>query len=164
MVVKDYIVYRIIPIDTEVEVGAPSLPSKWKTLGDYKNRQEETLEKYRPNGFPRRYNCLFVCFSKENAYEWARIKYCKRDTPYKLLTLEITGELFWFMSDCYNLLNEYSTQQEFDNAAINYWNSLIEDNSLLSLDNGYEGLFVGENKIIEIEYKNYINGESVDVE
>lgn len=164
MVVKDYIVYRIIPFEAEVKVGDRALPSKWKSLGDYKKRQEETLEKHRPNVFLRRDNCLYVCFSKENAYEWARIMYCKRDTPYKLLTLEITGELFWFMSDCYNLLIEHSTQQEFDNAAINYWNSLIEDKSLLSLDNGYEGLFVGEAVIKAIEYKNYINGESKDIE
>jgi prophage antirepressor-like protein len=41
---------------------------------------------------------------------------------------------------------------------------LIEDKSLLSLDNGYEGLFVGDAVVKAIEYKNYINGESKDVE
>ena len=56
MVVKDHIVYRIIPFEAEVKVGDPALPSKWKALGNYKKRQEETLEKYRPNGFPRRDN------------------------------------------------------------------------------------------------------------
>ena len=33
----------------------------------------------------------------------------------------------------------------------------------LCRDKGYEGLFVGENKIIAIEHKNYINGESQDI-
>lgn len=164
MVVKDHIVYRIIPFDAEVKVGDRALPSKWKALGDYKKRQEETLEKHRPNGLPKRDNCLYVCFSKENAYEWARIKYCKRNTCYKLLTLELTGELCWLKADCYNFLNECSTQQDFDNEAIRYWESLIEDKSLLSLDNGYEGLFVGDAVVKAIEYKNYINGESMDVE
>ena len=164
MVVKDHIVYRIIPFDAEVKVGDRALPSKWKALGNYKKRQEETLEKHRPNGLPRRHNCLYVCFSKENAYEWARIKYCKRNTCYKLLTLELTGELCWLKADCYNFLNECSTQQDFDNEAIRYWESLIEDKSLLSLDNGYEGLFVGDAVVKAIEYKNYINGESMDVE
>jgi len=163
MVVKDHIVYRIIPFEAEVKVGDRALPSKWKTLGDYKKRQEETLEKHRPNGFLRRDNCLYVCFSKENAYEWAFIKYGKRNTPYKLLTLQINGDLFWLKSDCFNFLNKNSTQQEYEKASIDYWNSLVEDERLLSLDKGYEGLFVGENIIISIEYKNYINGDSYDI-
>lgn len=53
---------------------------------------------------------------------------------------------------------------KYDKASIDYWNSLIEDEKLLSLDKGYEGLFVGENKIIAIEYKKYFNGESYDIE
>lgn len=164
MVVKDHIVYRIIPFDAEVKLGDRVFPSKRKILGKYKKRQEDSLEKHRLNGLPRRDECLYACFSKENAYEWARIKYCKRKTCYKLLTLEITGELCWFKADCYNFLGEGSTQQDFDNAAIHYWESLIENESLLSLDNGYEGLFVGEAVVKAIEYKNYINGESMDVE
>lgn len=164
MVVKDHIVYRIIPFDAEVKVGDRALPSKWKALGDYKKRQEETLEKHRPNGLPRRDNCLYVCFSKENAYEWARIKYCKRNTCYKLLTLEITGVLYWLMSDCYNQLGEIFTQKQLNDACKDYWNSMTEDKGTLVLDKGYEGLFVGEAKVVAIEYKNYMSGESFDVE
>jgi hypothetical protein len=164
MIVKEIFVYRIVPYYSDVKEGDFAHPSKWEIKGERKQKIEECLEANRPSSYPKRDKCLYVCFSKENAYEWARIKYCKKDTPYKLLTLEITGELFWFMSDYYNLLDEYSTQQEFDNAAINYWNSLIEDERFLPLDKGYEGLFVGKNKIIAIEYKNYINGESRDIE
>ena len=133
-------------------------------MGDYKRRQEEALEEHRPKGFPRRDSCLYVCFSKENAYEWAYIKYGKRNTPYKLLTLQIDGDLYWLKSDSYNFLDENSSLQMYDQASEDYWNSLIEDERLLLLDKGYEGLFVGENKIIAIEYKNYINGESIDIE
>ena len=163
MVVKNHIVYRIIPFDAEVKEGDPALPSKWETMGDCKLRQEELLEKHRPKLYPRRDKCLFVCFSKENAYEWAYIKYRERNTSYKLLTLIIDGDLYWLKSDSYNFLNKNSTQQEFDKASIDYWNSLIEDERLLPLDRGYEGLFIGESKIIAIENKNYINGESVDI-
>ena len=164
MIVKRYIVYRIVPSDTDVKVGEPALPSKWKTMGNYKRRQEEFLEKHRPEEFPRRDSCLFVCFSKENAYEWAYIKYGRRNTSYKLLTLQIDGDLYWLKSDSYNFLNENSTQQEYDEASEDYWNSLIEDERLLPLDKGYEGLFVGENKILASGIINYVNGESIDVE
>jgi len=163
MKVENGIVYRVVDFDVEDIEGSPTLPSKWGAVGDYKQHQEETLEKYRPNGFPQRDNCLYVCFSKENAYEWAFIKYGKRNTPYKLLTLQINGDLFWLKSDCFNFLNKNSTQQEYEKASIDYWNSLVEDERLLSLDKGYEGLFVGENIIISIEYKNYINGDSYDI-
>jgi hypothetical protein len=164
MVVKDHIVYRIIPFEAEVKVGDRALPSKWKALGDYKKRQEETLEKHRPNGFPRRDNCLYVCFSKENAYEWAYIMYGRQNTPYKLLTLEVTGDLYWFMSDCFNLLGDKFTHEKLDKACRDYWNSMTENRNNLILDKGYEGLFVGEAIVKAIEYKNYINGESKDVE
>ena len=163
MIVKNHIVYRIIPFDADVKVGESALPSKRKAIGNYKQHQEDTLEKHRPKGFPQRDNCLYVCFSKENAYEWAYIKYGKQNTPYKLLTLQIDGDLYWLKSDSYNFLTKNSTQQECDKASLDYWNSLIEDEKLLSLDKGYEGLFVGENKIIAIEHKNYINGESLDI-
>lgn len=163
MIVEKHIVYRIVPFDADAKVGEPALPSKWEIMGNYKIRQEETLEEHRPKGFPQRDNCLYVCFSKENAYEWAFIKYGKRNTPYKLLTLQINGDLFWLKSDCFNFLNKNSTQQEYEKASIDYWNSLVEDERLLSLDKGYEGLFVGENIIISIEYKNYINGDSYDI-
>lgn len=164
MIVEKQIVYRIVPFDADVKVEEPALPSKWKTTGNYKLRQEETLEEHRPKGFPRRDSCLYVCFSKENAYEWAYIKYGKRNIPYKLLTLQIDGDLYWLKSDCYNFLDENSSQQMYDQASEDYWNSLIEDEKLLTLDKGYEGLFVGKNKIIAIEFKNYINGESYDIE
>ena len=164
MIVKNHIVYRIIPFDADVKVGESALPSKRKAIGDYKKRKEEALEVHRPKGFPQRDNCLYVCFSKENAYEWAYIKYGKQNTPYKLLTLQIDGDLYWLKSDIYNFLDENSSQQKYNQASDDYWNSLIEDERFLALDKGYEGLFVGENKIIAIEYKNYINGESLDIE
>ncbi len=164
MIVKNHIVYRIIPFDADVKVGESELPSKREAIGNYKQRQEDTLEEHRTKGFPQRDKCLYVCFSKENAYEWAYIKYGKQNTPYKLLTLQIDGDLYWLKSDSYNFLTKNSTQQEYDKASIDYWNSLIEDEKLLSLDKGYEGLFVGENKIIAIEYKKYFNGESYDIE
>lgn len=163
MIVKNHIVYRIIPFDADVKVGESALPSKRKAIGNYKQRQEDTLEKHRPKGFPQRDNCLYVCFSKENAYEWAYIKYGKQNTRYKLLTLQIDGDLYWLKSDSYNFLTKNSTQQEYDKASIDYWNSLIEDEKLLSLDKGYEGLFVGKKKIIAIENKNYIKGKSYDI-
>ncbi len=164
MIVEKYIVYRVVDFDVEIKEGFPAIPSKWKALEDYKKCIEETLEKHRPNGFPRRDNCLYVCFSKENAYEWAYIKYWKKDTPYKLLTLEITGELYWFMSDCYNFLGDKFTHEQLDKACKDYWNSMTENKNNLILDKGYEGLFVGDAVVKAIEYKNYINGKSVDVE
>ncbi len=164
MRVEKVIVYRIVPFDLDVKIGESAQSTKWRVIKDYKLQLEKTLEKHRPKEFPPRKKCLFVCFSKENAYEWAYIKYGKRNTPYKLLTIQIDGDLYWLKSDSYNFLNEYSTQQEFDQASVEYWNSLIENERLLPLDKGYEGLFVGKNKIIAIENKNYIDGESFDVE
>ena len=164
MIVKNHIVYRIIPFDAEVKVGDFVHPSKWEINGDRKKKIEDRLEVNRPKSYPKRDKCLYVCFSKENAYEWAYIKYGRQNTAYKLLTLEVIGYLYWFMSDCYNLLGDKFTHEKLDKACINYWNSLIEDERLLSLDNGYEGLFVGDAIVKAIEYKNYINGESYDVE
>lgn len=164
MEVEDYIVYRIIPFEAEVKVGDPALPSKWNALEDYKKCIEETLERHRPDGLPRRDKCLYVCFSKENAYEWAYIKYGRQNTTYKLLTLDITGDLYWFMSDCYNFLGNKFTQERLDKACKDYWSSMTEDKGTLVLDKGYEGLFVGEAKVVAIEYKNYMSGESFDVE
>jgi len=164
MIVEKYIVYRVVDFDVEIKEGSPALPSKWKALEDYKKCIEETLEKHRPNGLPRRDNCLYVCFSKENAYEWAYIKYWKKDTPYKLLTLEITGELYWFMADYYNLLGDKFTHRQLDKACKDYWNSMTENRNDLMLDKGYEGLFVGAAIVKTIEYKNYYNGESKDIE
>lgn len=164
MIVKNHIVYRIVPFDADVKVGESALPAKRKAIGDYKQRQEEALENHRPKGFPRRDRCLYVCFSKKNAYEWAYIKYGKRNTPYKLLTLEASGNLFWLKACYYNRLLISDSQEKYDTASIDYWNSLVEDECCLTLDNEYEGLFIGENNIISIEYMNYINGESYDIE
>ena len=126
MKVEKYKVYRVVPFDTEVKVGDLACPSKREIEGEWKKDIEESLEINRPKTFPKRDKCLYVCFSKENAYEWARIKYGKRDTPYKLLTLELTGELYWFMSDCYNLFGDVFTQERLDKACIDYWNSLCK--------------------------------------
>lgn len=164
MKVDNKTVFRVIDYDIPAKEGESALPSKWEVLGEYKQHQEESLEKLRPKEYPQREECLYVCFSKENAYEWARIKYNHQNTYYIILTLEVSGDLFWLKANCYNYLRKNDTQEEFDQAAINYWNSVIEDDSLLTLDQGYEGLFVGKNKIIKIEYKNYINGKSFDIE
>jgi prophage antirepressor-like protein len=40
----------------------------------------------------------------------------------------------------------------------------MTDNNNLILDKGYEGLFVGDAVVKTIEYKNYTNGESIDVD
>ena len=164
MEVNKFTVYRIVPFESPVNIGDSVIPSKCKIKGERKERIEEALEENRPALYPQRDNCLYVCFSKENAYEWANIKYGRRNTTYKLLTLEVTGELYWFMSDCYNLLMESFAQNKLNEVCVNYWESIIENVSALKLDKGYEGLFVDKAVVKTIEYKNYINGESVDVE
>ena len=164
MKVEKYEAFRIVPFDADIEVGDLAYPSKWEVKGERKKKIEDCLESNRPKSYSKRDICLYVCFSKENAYEWARIKYCKRNTCYKLLTLEITGVLYWLMSDCYNQLGEIFTQKQLNDACKDYWNSMTEDKGTLVLDKGYEGLFVGEAKVVAIEYKNYMSGESFDVE
>lgn len=164
MKVVKYIVYRIVPFDAELKVGDFVNPSKWEVKGELKKKIEKCLEINRPKLYPKRYKCLYVCFSKENAYEWAKIIYGRRDTPYKLLNLEITGDLYWLMSDCYNRLGDKFTHEQLDKACKDYWNSMTDSNINLILDKGYEGLFVGEAKVVAIEYKNYMSGESFDVE
>lgn len=157
-------VYRIVPFDADVEVGGIAYPSKWEVKGERKKKIEDCLEANRPKSYPKRDKCLYVCFSKENAYEWAYIKYGRQNTPYKLLTLEVSGDLYWFMSDCYNRLGDKFTHEQLDDACNNYWNSMIENRNDLVLDKGYEGLFVGEAIVKGIDYKNYINGETIDIE
>ena len=164
MKVENIIVYREVPFDTDVKVGDLVYPSKWEIESERKKRIETVLEANRPEKYPQRDKCLYVCFSKENAYEWARIKYCKSNTSYKLLTLELTGELYWFMSDCYNLFIDVVTPEQLDKACRDYWNSMTENRNSLILDKGYEGLFMGDAVVKAIEYKNYVNGESIDVE
>lgn len=160
MKVEKYEAYRIVPFDADVEVGDFANPSKCKVKGERKKKMEDCLEANRPKPYPKRDNCL----SNENAYEWAGIIYSKKDTPYKLLTLELTGELYWFMSDCYNLLGDVFTHEQLDKACKDYWNSIIENSNELKLDKGYEDLFVGDAVVKALEYKNYINGESLDIE
>ena len=77
MKVENIIVYREVPFDTDVKVGDLVYPSKWEIESERKKRIETVLEANRPEKYPQRDKCLYVCFSKENAYEWARIKYCK---------------------------------------------------------------------------------------
>lgn len=164
MKVAKYMVYRVVPFDSDVKEGKFEYPSNREIKGELKKKIEDCLEANRPMSYPKRDKCLNVCFSKENAYEWARIKYREKDTPYKLLSLEITGDLYWFMSDCYNFLGDKFTNEQLVKACNDYWNSMTENNNNLLLDKGYEGLFVGEAIVKAIEYKNYINGESIDVE
>ena len=165
MRVNNYIVYRIVPFETDVKVGTRVLPLKSETKSNRKLCLEGTLEKHRPKEYPSRSKCLYVCFSKENAFEWAYIKFGRRGMVYKLLTLEVSGELYWFISNCYNIIREDYTQEQLEKACIDYWDSMTENIDDLILDKGYEGLFIGEAVIVAIECKNYIiNGESRDVE
>ncbi len=164
MKVEKYEAFRIVPFDADVKVGDFAYPSKWEVKGERKKKIEDCLEANRPKSYPKRDKCLYVCFSKENAYEWAYIKYRRLNTPYKLLTLEVTGDLYWFKADCYNFLGEVFTQEQLNIACIDYWNSMTEDHQDLILDRAYEGLFIGEAKVIAVEYKNYVNGETIDVE
>ena len=64
----------------------------------------------------------------------------------------------------YNFLGEIFTQEQLDKSCRDYWNSMTENRNNLILDKGYEGLFVGDAIVKAIECKNYINGESKDVE
>jgi hypothetical protein len=162
MRVERYTVYRIVPIESNIKVGDNVYPKDCRIDSEYKQKIENVLETVRPSRYPQRYKCLFVCYSKDNVYEWAYIKYGRKNTTYKLLTLEVSGELFWFMSDCYNLLGDKFTQEQLNKACTNYWNSMIENKNDLKLDKGYEGLFVGDAVVKGIEYKNYVNGESRD--
>lgn len=165
MIVKKYIIYRIVPFDAIVKEECPYTQETHEIDGTYKKKIEEALEKHRPENYPQRSNCLFVCFSKENAYEWAYIKYMKQDyTQYKLLTLEITGKLYWFKAECYNLLHEGSSNEQIDKACKEYWNSSIENPTNSVIGKEYEGLFVGNAVVKAIESKIFINGESFDVE
>lgn len=164
MKVEKYEVYRIVPFNADIEVGDFVHPSKWEIDGERKKKIEDRLETNRPKSYPKRDNCLYVCFSKENAYEWAYIKYGRQNTAYKLLTLEVTGYMYWFMSDCYNRLGDKFTHEQLDKSCRDYWNSMTESKKDLILDKGYEGLFVGDAVVKAVEYKNYINGESIDIE
>lgn len=165
MKVEKLKVYRVVPFDEKVKVGEPAIPHKWEVKGEFKQKMENALELYRPKEYPPRDKCLYVCFSKDNAYEWAQIKYANlhRHIAYKLLTLEVTGELYWFMAEHYNLLRKDCTQEELCKACSSYWASMKENIADLIIGKEYEGLFVGENKIVDIKYKNFINGESQDV-
>ena len=163
MKVDRYIVYRIVPFDMDIKVGDFVSPTSKSIDSKYKLIIENALEEKRPSQFVKRSSCLYVCYSKENAYEWANIKYGRKNTSYKLLTLELTGDLFWFVSDFYNFLGDKYTQTQLDKACVDYWNSITENTNNLKLDKGFEGLFVGNVMVTAIEYKNYINGESVDI-
>lgn len=164
MEVEKLRVYRIIPIEKEARLGGSSLPHEWKEREEYKQKFEDALEKHRPEKYPPRDKCLFVCFSKDNAYEWANIKYGHCITAYKLLTLEVTGHIYWFMAECYDMLGKECSQEELCKACSSYWASMKENIDDLVVGKEYEGLFVGENKIVAIEYKNYVNGKTKDVE
>lgn len=156
MKVENKKVYRIVPFDVNVEIGQSVVPSKWDIRGEFKQRVENELEENCPKDkFPSRSKCLFVCFSKENADEWAYIKYMRKTTKYKLLTLEVSGDLYWLKADTFNFLNKKSSPNDVQKACIDYWNSEVQNEKNLLLDKAYEGLFVGENRVIEIEDKEH---------
>lgn len=164
MKVQKLKVYRIVPFEENVKVGKSAIPHEWKVKGEFKQKIESTLEKYRPKEYPPRSICLYVCFSKKNAEEWAYMKYGRHNTPYKLLTLEVTGELFWFMTDWYNFLKDGDSPEKINKACSNYWSSMKESMEDLPIDRGYEGLFVGDNEIVAIECMEYVDGESRSTE
>ena len=152
MIVKDYIVYRIVNPLFNCKVGDMILPHSRDYCGEHKRRVEQTLQVYKPSFFPSRKDSLFVCFSKENANEWAVHKW-GTNTEYKLLTLSVTGDLFWLKAEYYNNCWPSCSDEMLINATKKYWDSNTEDIDSLTVDHEYEGLFVGDAKVIGVEIK-----------
>ena len=150
MRVENNIVYRVVP-DTELyAIGQCILPSQQDYCGEHKERVEKALQDSKPIQYPSRKDCLFVCFSKENANEWALLKW-RANKKYKLLTLSVTGEIFWFMAEHYNRCPSSCSDEMLSEAANKYWNSCKNNNNSLTIDHEYEGIFVGRAEIIDIE-------------
>ena len=99
---------------------------------------EEVRKRKHPD-FPSRLSCLYITKTKEEAINWSKILKRNKKKCKKILTLELTGEIFCFDGNLMKRQN-ISYKKHLDNAEL-YWNSIDYDNS--------EILFYGEAKVIE---------------
>lgn len=118
------------------------------------------LEIMRPKELPLRSQALFVC-KKEDINNWI-IEFGLHPNEvkrFKVLTLELNGNLFWFDKEKFikfhfernARLNEVVDSTKYANE---YWASLLTNeqfqNKVFDKQVTYEGLFYGEAKIIDI--------------
>lgn len=118
------------------------------------------LESVRPKELPLRSQALFVC-KKGDINNWI-IEFGLLPNgvkSFKVLTLELSGNLFWLDKDKftkYHFERNARPNEVVDSTkyACEYWKSLLTNNQLQDRNvNGqelYEGLFYGEAKIIDI--------------
>lgn len=145
----------------DLEVGSvfSSGERDFSSWCENKQMVEEALEIVRPKDFPSRKDCVFVCFSEENAEEWAKnmlLQKPKGSLSYKLLKLEVTDKVYWFRAEEYNMLylhTKWSNELLLDTAK-KYWDSYCDSTGNLEVGHEWEGLLNGEAKIIDITVKN----------
>ena len=101
----------------------------------------EGVRKMKYPNYPSRLSCLYVTKTKEEAINWSEILKRNKKKCKKVLTLELTGEIFCFDGNLMKRQN-VSYQKHLENADL-YWNSMDSNNS--------EIIFYGEAKVIEIE-------------
>lgn len=161
MNVEKLVVYRVeSPIVADnLHIGdAINIPTKCDNLVESptKAASEDFFETIRLNSFnhlPSRLSSLFV-FPREDAVVelWvslnSRFKVCK----YALLSLELTGELFWFDEDLFTKAGVPCYHEQIESLATKYWGSASCSPSGFVLP---EGLFRGVAIIKQIELRTY---------
>lgn len=160
MQVKGYKVGRIVPIESlgQYKEGQVLLQPHPRINANYSPRKlmiENYFERIRvadyPN-LPSRKSSLFVFPIDDMKFreEWLNILYPHQNVEYVLLTISLTGELFWFDSDFYNdcLLFELDPSKLEEQARL-YWEPKDDYSNLPQI----EGLFVGTAIIENIEIK-----------
>lgn len=145
--------------DLKVGFVFSSRERDFSTWSENKQRVEEALEKERLPKFPSRKNCVFVCFSEENAEEWARNMLLNKhinSTSYKLLKLEVTNDVYWFRGEEYNMLylHKVWTDELLQKTAEKYWGSYCDSPAKLEVGHEWEGLLDGDARIVDITVKN----------
>ena len=153
MVLSEYINNNIKTEERELSYNTKLLNSTYDAIKAYQLNtvnndafvlRELALEEVRkmkyPN-YPSRLSCLYVTKTKEEAINWSEILKRNKKKCKKVLTLELTGEIFCFDGNLMKRQN-VSYQKHLENADL-YWNSMDSNNS--------EIIFYGKAKVIEIE-------------
>ena len=158
-------VYHIVRNELEMTVGA-FLQPKTYSLEDFsvkKRKIEEELEKVRKDSFtdfPSRLNCLFVCYDLADVEFWASSISSIYGKQFMILTLETTGNVFWFSAESYHMYFN-GLRNDLHQACLEFWesNRYTEFDKLIDR----EGITNGPAKIIEIRQASFSRGKGFEL-
>ena len=160
MLVKDYLVYRVISVEkaTCLNVGGLlPIPNENKLFDGsiIKKETEDCFERIRASSFNHlisRKSCLFVLpYNMEYVQRWLSDEHPHDDCNYALLTIKLDGELIWCDQSKYTDAGVLARLRV--EIATDYWREAGDEYKSFELP---EGLFRGRAVLIKIDINNHI--------